>query len=165
MRFGRAFLCGDMMNEKDKQKIINLRKKGKGYLAIANETGLSRDAVRKYCKRHHIEGVAAAAKLNLNERIQQGAVCQCCGKEIQQPLRGRRRKFCSDKCRAAWWAQNYSSHNFGENSMHKIICANCGTEFRSYSNRNRKFCSHECYIESRFGGKNDDRTDRAESNG
>ncbi len=31
-------------------------------------------------------------------------------------------------------------------------CPRCGSTFRAYRNRNRKYCSHECYIADRFGG-------------
>jgi len=36
-------------------------------------------------------------------------------------------------------------------AIYNIICANCGTEFEAYGNKDRKFCSHNCYIASRFG--------------
>ena len=144
------------MTEKDKEKIVKLRKQGSGYLAIANALGLSRDCVRKFCKRHSLDGIAETAKLNFEEKTQQGSICRRCGNEIKQPERGRPKSFCSDKCRSAWWTENYGSHNFGQTAMHKIICANCGKEFVSYSNKNRKFCSHDCYIKSRFGGKEND---------
>ena len=31
-------------------------------------------------------------------------------------------------------------------------CPSCGSTFYAYGNRNRKYCSHECYVEARFGG-------------
>jgi hypothetical protein len=36
--------------------------------------------------------------------------------------------------------------------MYSFTCAGCGVEFAAYGNASRKFCSHECYIKSRFGG-------------
>jgi hypothetical protein len=35
------------------------------------------------------------------------------------------------------------------------FCQFCGAEFAAYGNCNRKYCSHECYINARFknGGK------------
>ena len=32
------------------------------------------------------------------------------------------------------------------------ICPVCKKTFTVYGNANRKYCSHECYIEDRFGG-------------
>ena len=34
-----------------------------------------------------------------------------------------------------------------------FICRGCGKKFTSYSNKSRKYCSHECYIKHRFGGQ------------
>ncbi|MBS8102183.1 helix-turn-helix domain-containing protein, partial [Streptococcus suis] len=31
-----------------------------------------------------------------------------------------------------------------------LTCQQCGRSFLSYANPNRKFCSHSCYIQSRF---------------
>ena len=31
-----------------------------------------------------------------------------------------------------------------------ITCKQCGKKFTSYGNRNRKYCSHKCYIYHRF---------------
>jgi len=31
-----------------------------------------------------------------------------------------------------------------------MTCARCGKEFTSYGNKNRKYCSHDCYIKARF---------------
>lgn len=34
----------------------------------------------------------------------------------------------------------------------KAVCPVCKKPFTVYGNANRKYCSHECYIEDRFGG-------------
>lgn len=33
-----------------------------------------------------------------------------------------------------------------------LICRHCKKEFISYGNKERKYCSHNCYIRERFGG-------------
>ncbi|MDD7161200.1 MAG: hypothetical protein SPF69_06865 [Candidatus Ornithospirochaeta sp.] len=35
------------------------------------------------------------------------------------------------------------------------VCTCCGSEFFSYR-RDRKYCSHECYIKARFRGDHED---------
>ena len=142
------------MTEAEQNKITELRGMGLGYKAIAAKLGISRDMVRKFCKNNNLAGFAAAAKLNHAEMTAAGNVCPNCGKAIEQKKVGRPKKFCSDKCRLHWWNSNFRSHSFSVN----IICAECGRSFTSSPNAKRKYCSHECYIKSRFGGKEDDRT-------
>ena len=36
-------------------------------------------------------------------------------------------------------------------------CENCGKEFHLYGDSRRKYCSHECYIKDRFGGRGNGR--------
>lgn len=36
-------------------------------------------------------------------------------------------------------------------AFYPMVCAECGEKFLSYGNRERKYCSHACYIKARFG--------------
>lgn len=145
------------MTEQDKEKIAQWRMMGLGYKAIANRLGVSRDSVKSYCKYHGLAGSAEAVKLNQQERIENKKLCPVCGNEIERiSHKGREKRFCSDKCRSAWWSKNYQLHKFGRNKLYKIVCAGCGKEFVSYSNKTRKYCSRECYIKTRFGGHSND---------
>lgn len=64
---------------------------------------------------------------------------------------GRKEKrFCSDKCRNKWWNTHLDKVNRRAN--YDFVCAYCKKPFISYGNKNRKYCSHECYIADRFGG-------------
>ena len=77
-------------------------------------------------------------------------LCEYCGKDVKQ-LPGRKlKRFCSDKCRMAWWNQH--QENVNRKANYDYVCAYCGKAFTAYGNANRKYCSHECYIEDRFGG-------------
>ena len=62
----------------------------------------------------------------------------------------KRKMFCSDACRVAWW--NCHKDLVTRKAVYMIPCAGCGKVFKSYGNRNRKYCSHGCYINARFGG-------------
>lgn len=37
-------------------------------------------------------------------------------------------------------------------AVYTHTCAGCGREFTAYGNARRKYCSHACYINHRFGG-------------
>ena len=87
------------MTDTQAKQIRELRMRGVGYRAIASVAGLSRDAVRNYCRSHGLDGFAAAVLLNKKEQIQQGKACLNCSRPIEQPVTGRRRKFCKDACR------------------------------------------------------------------
>ena len=136
------------LTDAERTKIIEMRSKGIGYKAIGSKLGMSRDAVRRFCKNNNLTGYGEAVKINHDEM----AICPNCGKALEQPMRGRPKKFCSDKCRLRWWNDNFSSHRLGM----KTTCAECGRSFMSSPSSKRKYCSHECYIKSRFGGKQDD---------
>lgn len=87
------------MTDAQAAQIKELRMGGMGYRTIAEAVGLSRDIVRNYCKAKGMGGYVAATVKNLQERMESGTICICCGKEITQPENGRPRKFCSDRCR------------------------------------------------------------------
>ena len=98
-------------------------------------------------------GYADAVKLNHGEMLDNGIICQNCSAVLKQPEHGKKKRFCSDKCRLEWWSKNYELHNFGSEKVYSFICRGCGKKFTSYSNKSRKYCSHECYIKHRFGGQ------------
>ena len=75
--------------------------------------------------------------------------CMNCGDEVPQNPGRKVKKFCSDKCRHAWWNRNLDQVNRKTN--YNAVCKYCGKEFVVYGNSERKFCSHECYIADRFG--------------
>ena len=135
--------------DKDRiDRIIDLREKGMGYRAIALETGLTRDLVRYYCKSR---GFGGKIKETLTDK---GVLCPQCGKTIEQPARGRKRRFCSEACRRAYWHSHPEEGN--KSALYHLTCACCGREFLSYGNKNRKYCSRECYTNGRFWGKSVD---------
>lgn len=145
------------MTEFQAKQIRDLRLHGGGYRAIASVVGLSRDIVRNYCKSHGLDGLASVLTINMKEQMALGTVCLCCGKPIQQSATGRKRKFCSDKCRRDWWSAHQSDIQRKPSAYYELTCANCGKTFLSYGNRNRKYCSHECYVRDRFWREEDGR--------
>ena len=138
-----------MTNIQAKQ-IREFRMKGAGYKAIASVLGLSRDVVRNYCISHNLDGYAPEVALNMQEDNQNDDNCPFCKKIIKQPKMGRKRKFCSEKCRRLWWAEHPEAVNKNEAAFYKITCVYCGKEFVVYGNKKRKYCCHECYVHDRF---------------
>lgn len=128
------------MTERQAQQIQELRSRGQGYKAIASATGLSRDAVRYFCKSKGIE--AADSK--------PGDRCPSCGKPLEQPQTGRRKRFCSELCRRAWWKNHPSAVQHGGNAVYHLTCAHCGKAFDSYGNSHRRYCCRGCYFAARF---------------
>ena len=76
--------------------------------------------------------------------------CPKCGKPITQVPGRKHKRFCSDKCRNAWW--NSHLDLVKHKTTHTYVCPNCGKEFTVYGGRKRKYCCHACYIAHRFGG-------------
>ncbi len=72
----------ERMTDAQAVQIKELRMQGMGYRTIAEMVGLTRDIVRNYCKANDTAGYAKATAMNLQERIAEGKICACCGKEI-----------------------------------------------------------------------------------
>ncbi|MBP2659701.1 MAG: polymerase subunit sigma-70 [Firmicutes bacterium] len=132
-----------------KEEIRKLRLQGLGYKSISQEMHISVDAVKGYCKRQ-ILGPANAILINPPETKQSNAVCLHCNKPIQKRNRGRTKKFCSDDCRHTWWNKNQDQRKRNSIAMYSYTCVQCGKRGISYGNKQRKYCSHHCYIRNRF---------------
>lgn len=76
--------------------------------------------------------------------------CKHCGKEIVQIAKRKKRIFCSDVCRQKWWNSHLFMISQSSQAFHHFICPTCKKPFTVYSNAKRKFCSHHCYIHSRY---------------
>ena len=134
------------MNDTQRQKVKELREDGYGYGKIAQMLGLSVNTIKTYCRRHGLGGVANAEALPVDVPH----YCLGCGTPVHQ-VRGRKeKKFCSDRCRNKWWNANLDKVN--RKAQYTFVCSYCKKSFSAYGNKNRKYCSHECYILDRFGG-------------
>ncbi len=126
------------MTVKEKNCIRQMRSEGLSYSQIARQTGLSENTIKTFVRRENLQ--------NSNEEI--NTTCKHCGKELKQSRGHRQKKFCSDKCRFAWWKS--SEAELSSDSPYFFKCKNCGKEFKCYGKKGRKYCSYDCYIVDRF---------------
>ena len=118
------------MTEQEKQQILSLKQEGLGYKKIAVKLSLNVNSVKSFLQRN---------RKNPDPKI---PVCPVCKK----PLAGKQKRFCSKNCSNKWW-NSHQSQLGGETRN----CQYCGKKFHFTSSRNQKYCSHDCYIKSRFG--------------
>lgn len=137
------------MTDTERMAIAEYRRNGIGYKKISQLTGICESTIKTYCRRNSLGGFAAETAPGTPAQIAETA-CQCCGKPVMQYPGRKEKRFCSDVCRNKWW--NSHLHLVKRKAMYDFVCPTCGKSFSAYGNRNRKYCSHECYIEDRFGG-------------
>ncbi len=121
------------MTYQNKIAINNLRIEGFTHTEIANRLGLPRSTVCAHIRRH--------------PDIPNASACENCGQLVQHTPGHRKKRFCSDACRWTWW--NSHPDMVKRKAYYTLTCCQCGKEFDSYGNQNRKYCSRECYYASR----------------
>ena len=131
-----------IVNAIQKEQITTLRHQGLGYKRVAKALDISVDTVKSFCRNNNLTGVMAA-------KIQP-AVCRECGQALVQPEKKKPLKFCQKSCREAWWKKNRGKVN--RKTALPVECQGCGQAFRAYEHEARKYCSHACYIDTRFSG-------------
>lgn len=130
------------MTNTEKTKIRKLREQGFGYKKISAQTGIPLNTVKSFCKR--------------DTGKDEKSVCLFCGTGLKLTPHKREKKFCSDKCRYAWWSKNRDKRCSRAPYRHE--CAQCGAVF--YTDRtNSRYCCASCYSLARRNG-HDKRTAR-----
>ena len=124
----------------NREKIIELREKGKTYKEIAADLGLAVGTVKCVCSK-------AKNKVNVVH-------CLHCGKPVKQTKGKRAKRFCCDECRHKWWNEHKELSK--RKTFTDCECAFCGKKFRSYGNRVRKYCCRDCYERAHQGGHCDE---------
>ena len=121
---------------------MDMRSNGASYAKIATTLELSKNTVKSFCQRNKFVQAANAKKYSY-------IYCKQCGTEFEK-ISGRKPQiFCSDSCRAVWWATHPDKLN--RKAIYNFICEHCDLDFTAYGNKTRKYCTHACYIASRFG--------------
>jgi len=117
------------MKPLQKRLIGEMRSKGITYAAIAAELGISENTIKSHCRRNKIE-------------VEKPDVCPVCSKPLVHLPHKKKKRFCSDKCRMAWWKKNPESVNRKAN--YDFVCPTCQKPFTSYGNPKRIYCSRKC---------------------
>lgn len=128
------------MTESQRARISGLRAEGMSYAGIAIALGLSENTVKSFCRRNGLGG-------NVSASSSDGIHCRNCGVLLVHTLGTKRKKFCSNKCRMAWW--NAYPEVVQRKTVCMFTCGLCGIQFQSYGNRQRKYCSRACYGKSK----------------
>ena len=121
---------GRSMTTEEKNKIIELNNAGKKKRAIARLINRDPMTVLRFLD-------------SLDPKIKFFSICPACGEEFAQYKGpGRRRIYCSNKCR----------HSIKIDKVDERICLNCGKHFITWKNKKKiRFCSQACYFEYRRG--------------
>jgi endogenous inhibitor of DNA gyrase (YacG/DUF329 family) len=130
------------MTSIDKESIRRMRAEELGYKAIASKLLLSVDSVKSFCRRERLDSVTTKTTDD---------TCRQCGKPLERKPGAVQKKFCSDRCRSAWWSGHACLYKHKEEN--KKVCAHCGRAFYSFQSKQRKYCGHACYVSYRFLGR------------
>ncbi len=90
------------MTQTQKTQIRIMRMQGMGYHVIAKELCLKENQVQLFCKTHGLAGDSDLVRLNYPVWCKQNNRCPICGTKIDQPQTGRKKKFCSGRCRTRY---------------------------------------------------------------
>lgn len=142
----------------ERERVRQLRLAGLEYSEIAEQTGIPAGQVIVYCLQLGLPTSGSCRTgfseeeeewLRYRKRAPADMRCPVCGKVMEQPQRGRRKKFCSNTCRDKWWNREKRRDESGE----EVTCENCGKSFpvAKTARQNRRFCCRECYFEFRYG--------------
>ena len=130
------------MNQQQKEKIIKMRRDGFSYSRISKALGISENTVKSFCRRNNL---GSANKESFFQR--DGILCRQCKTPLTQIAGVKQKRFCSDKCRMAWWNDHPEAVN--RKAIYAFTCPICGRDFESYGNKKRKYCSRTCYGRSK----------------
>ena len=142
------------VTQQQREQIASLRASGTSFGKIATTLGISVNTVKSYCKRNPIPAAPASTPAPVQpERV---AYCPQCNAILEQSPGHRQKRFCSAKCRTAWWKAH--PEQMERKKLFQVECRHCGTVFLQYGSRPRKFCSRGCYLAHRHaqGGDNHD---------
>jgi endogenous inhibitor of DNA gyrase (YacG/DUF329 family) len=134
------------MTNLQKEHITVLRERGASYSKISAALNISENTIKSFCRRNNL-GINSAIYNSETKIIE--TYCKLCGKELNQTPKGKKKKFCSYSCRMEWWKTHPNS--VIRKANYSFTCHYCKNEFTAYGNKSRKFCSHACYINDRFG--------------
>ena len=133
------------VTQQRKEQILRLRATGISFGKIASALGMSINTVKSYCKRNPVSPATVPAP----KAVVHTDRCPQCSALLEQSPGHRQKRFCSPKCRIAWWAAH--PEKMTRKKLYPVECQHCGEVFMQYGSRTRKFCSRDCYLAHRYG--------------
>jgi len=118
-----------MTSLSQKELIIAYRDAGLSYKEIAEKTGTSDQFCRTVCSR-------ASHKREQPSYCE--GICRYCGKELTHTPGSKKKQFCDDKCRTAFYNREK------QHRAYVRTCEYCGNEFVSYGYPKKRYCSRDC---------------------
>lgn len=125
-----------LFSDEEILQIEELRRQGLGYRQIAERLNLSVSKMRYYCRSR-----PAPTPMDMVFGL-----CLYCGKPLEHTPRHKKKKFCTEKCRRAWWKEHPKEINRKKELV--CTCEFCGKEFPT-ARDDAHFCSRYCYALSR----------------
>lgn len=120
------------MTDFQKIKIQELYKQGKGPSEISSIMNIDIEEIKTFLKRYKDADIGKPK-------------CLYCGQELQNEYEILNKKFCSLKCKNAWWTKNSDKCN---RTFIEHTCKFCGKKF-STRKKTSMFCSRKCYADAR----------------
>ncbi len=131
-----------------KEQARILRSRGMSLGKTAKWTGLTKDVVRNIGR----SLPPVEEDRSLEGKMENGEACLYCGADLPQKVgSGRRRRYCSDGCRRAYWKIHREEGKKKTGSVYTHKCAFCGKSFEVYGRVKRKYCSRHCFMLHRNG--------------
>ncbi|MDR1240737.1 MAG: hypothetical protein LBK29_02545 [Oscillospiraceae bacterium] len=146
------------MTNQEKEKITSMRGEGLSYSKIAFQLGISENTIKSFCRRNFIKICRGDKGESQNQRKIKSqdetdstktsnlAKCRQCSESLIFK-RKTKKHFCSDKCRMVWW--NSHPEAIKRKAYYHSVCLFCEKTFESYSRKDRKYCSRDCYIKAK----------------
>lgn len=122
------------MTDYEIKRIYELKKLGYGYKKIATELDLPISTIKSYLLRHPNDDTDCC--------------CLLCGKKLINIPNKKRKKYCSSKCKEEYYRNNLELLSSSKTETRRCKC--CGNTFITYQSNSKKYCSHKCYIKSRY---------------
>ncbi len=139
----------EAMTDEEKNRVLELRASGKGARAISKVINVPENTIKTYLRRHPFADVPIKPE-PIEYPEAETPKCKWCKKPVIRYEGKRPRLFCGDICRMAWWKEHQEELN--KKAIYEYECAYCHKPFTAYGNSTRKYCSHECYVNDRYGG-------------
>jgi len=133
------------MTDTQKQQIAIMRDKGKSFTAISAALDMSVNTIKSYCRRNNL--CTVSPETIIPQPTAPDNLCPNCERPLLHIPGKKKKRFCSDTCRMAWWNAHPEAVN--RKAIYHFSCPACGIAFESYGNAHRKYCSRTCLAAAR----------------